>query len=92
MSSPPPNDDLKDAIEWANRSPEEKKSPNLIASWLPIIFIIVLLGLAGWWWWANYGQKNNDYISASTTFNDLKEGAKSGNPLLVKPNGRVVSA
>jgi cytochrome c-type biogenesis protein CcmH/NrfF len=81
--------DLKESIDWANRSSSEP--PSNWMSWLPIIFIGVLLVIAGWWWWMNYGRRNTDVTTSSTTFNDLKAGAQSDNPLFVKPNGKVVS-
>lgn len=86
------NSDLKDTLDWANTGSDESNKSSTWSSWLPILFIVLLLALAGWWWWVNYGQAGNNDMNNSTAFNDLKAGAKADNPLLVRPNGRVVSS
>jgi cytoskeletal protein RodZ len=86
-----PSSDLKDVIDWANKATDSSSKSSNWGSWLPVLFIVVLLVLAAWWWWVNYGQRRDTTITNSSTFNDLKVGARADNPLLVRPNGRVVS-
>lgn len=96
MSSTDPQGDLKKAIEWARQNAVSTPIPNssTTTNWIPIIIIVVLLALAGWWWWANYSHKSDNQQDRSTTFGDLKQGAKNNGKssrLLVKPNGTLVS-
>ena len=83
---------LKDTLDWANNDTQESSKSSNWSSWLPILFIALLMGLAAWWWWINYGRASNEDMTDSIAFNDLKAGAKADNPLLVRPNGRVVSS